>query len=362
MRHLFIVMLGVLTTVFCLSVAADDAAAAARYDSGHKLYLNGSYREAAKVFSDSYLLADSPAIKANSLIAQIGAFRMCGLIYEEFNAIEKLLDKYIEFADYKTLTERQFEIGDAFHNGKREPAFWALRWVPWLIGPDYTEDVYTKALKRSPFSPRAPQALLRLAHWYEMEGKTDKSLETLRKLLKDHPESKEYNFGLLALGDGLLAIAKAGGDGDGLMVTEAVKVLQLFVERCPDAPEAEFAKRRIAQARDIQSDRLYQMADYYREHGRTEVATRYLAQLVQKYPDSRKAEQAEKELSAMDKSYLPGDFAPAPTARLMPVNSYNIPESAEKELISPVKPGNHYLISVPDLKDGIITQNPAGAL
>ena len=362
MRHLFIVMLGVLTTVFCLSVAADDAAAAARYDSGHKLYLNGSYREAAKVFSDSYLLADSPAIKANSLIAQIGAFRMCGLIYEEFNAIEKLLDKYIEFADYKTLTERQFEIGDAFHNGKREPAFWALRWVPWLTGPDYTEDVYTKALKRSPFSPHAPQALLRLAHWYEMEGKTDKSLETLRKLLKDHPESKEYNFGLLALGDGLLAIAKAGGDGDGLMVTEAVKVLQLFVERCPDVPEAEFAKRRIAQARDIQSDRLYQMADYYREHGRTEVATRYLAQLVQKYPDSRKAEQAEKELSAMDKSYLPGDFAPAPAARLMPVNSYNIPESAEKELISPVKPGNHYLISVPDLKDGIITQNPAGAL
>ena len=97
-----------------------------------------------------------------------------------------------------------------------------------------------------------------------MEGKSDKSLETLRKLLKDHPESKEYNFGLLALGNGLLEVARCGGDGDGLLVTEAVKVLQLFVDRCPQAPEAEFARRKIAQARDIQSDRLYQMADYYR--------------------------------------------------------------------------------------------------
>ena len=362
MRHLFNIMFGVLTTLCWLSAAADDAAAVARYDSGHKLYVNGDYREAAKAFVDSHLLADSPEIRANSLIAQIGAYRMCGLIYEEFTAIEKLLDKYIEFADYQALSERQFEIGDAFHSGKREPAFWALRWVPWLLGPDYTEEVYTKALKRSPFSPRAPQALLRLAHWYEMEGKSDKSLETLRKLLKDHPESKEYDFALLALGNGLLEIARCGGDGDGLMVAEAVKVLQLFVDRCPQAPEAEFAKRKIARARDIQSERLYQMADYYRGKGHTEVATRYLAQLVQKYPDSSMAESAEKELADMDKSYLPGDFAPAPAARLMPVNAYEIPESAEKELISPLKPGSHYLISVPDLKSSSITSNPTGAL
>ena len=362
MRHLFNVILGVLTAVFCLAAVADDAAATARYDSGHKLYVNGDYREAAKAFVDSYILADSSVIRANSLIAQIAAYRMCGLIYEEFKAIEQLLEKYIEFADYKALSERQFDIGDAFHRGEREPAFWAFRGVPWLLGPDYTEEVYTKALKRSPFSSRAPRALLRLAHWYESEGKTDKSLETLRQLLKDHPGSKEYDFGLLALGNGLLEIARCGGDGDGMMVSEALKMFQLFIERCPQAPEAEFAKRKIAQARDIQSERLYQMADYYRSSGRSEVAVRYLSKLVQKYPDSRKAESAEKELSKLDKTYLPGDFAPAPAARLMPVNSYAIPAGAEKELISPVKPGSQYLISVPDLKSSSITPNPAGEL
>ena len=50
MRHLFNIIFVVLTTVYCLSAAADDADAAARYDNGHKLYVDGDYREAAKAF------------------------------------------------------------------------------------------------------------------------------------------------------------------------------------------------------------------------------------------------------------------------------------------------------------------------
>ena len=363
MRHVFNAML--LLTVFgCIfSAAADDAAASAQYDRGHKFYISGEYREASRCFADSYILADSPTIRANSLLAQIGAYRMCGLLYEEFTAIELLLNKYVEFAD-PALIERQFDIGDAFHRGQRDPAFWALRWVPWLLGPDHTEEIYTKALKRSPFSPRAPKALLRLAHWYEMEGKTAQSLDTLRRLIKDHPAAKEYNFALLALGNGLLEIARRGGDGDGLLVAESLKMFHEYLRRSPNSPEAEFAKRMIAQAEDIQASRIYQMADYYRTTGRSEVAARYLSQLVQRFPNSEPAEKAEKELSALDKTYLPGDFAAAPKPRLMPINAYDFPAAAEKELISPLKPGNHYLISVPDLSNSLPDKNkkPAGEL
>ena len=116
---------------FCvmLPLAATDAEAEAKYDAGRKLYLKNDYREAAKCFSDSYILAESSAIRANSLLAQIGAYRMCGLYYEEFKAIELLLDKYAEFGNYQELVDREFEIGEAFHRGRRDPAFWALRWA-----------------------------------------------------------------------------------------------------------------------------------------------------------------------------------------------------------------------------------------
>ena len=348
---------------FCmmLPLAASDAEAETKYNAGRKLYLKNDYREAAKYFADSYILAESSAIRANSLLAQIGAYRMCGLYYDEFNAIETLLEKYAEFAD-PALMERQFEIGDAFHKGRRDPAFWSLRWVPWLVGPDHTEEIYTKALKRSPYSSRAPQALIRLAHWYELEGQTAKSLDILRRMLKEHPEAKEYNFALLALGNGLLEIARCGGDGDGLMVAEAVKIFNEFLKRSPDAPEAGFARRKIAQAEDIQAYQLYQMADYYRRAKRNEVAARYLSKVIRKYPGSQSAEQAEKELVAMDKTYLPGDFAPPAKPRLMPIQAFEIPESAERELLTPAKPGNHYLISVPDLSNSLSTPKTAGDL
>lgn len=328
----------------------NDTEASSKFDEGYKLYNEREFRSAAKCFSDSFLLADSPVIRANSLKAQIGAYRMCGLYYDEFQAIETLLEKYSEFADYKAMVEREFEIGDEFHRGRRDPAFWSLRWIPWLTGPDHTEEIYTKALKRSPFSAKAPAALLNLAHWYEMEGKTAKSLEALRTLLKNHPKSKECKYGLLALGNGLLEVARKGGDGDGQITEESLSCFNEYNRLHPNTPELNFAKRKIAEARDVQAQKLFDMAEYYRKSGRSEVAARYLAKLLQNFPDSRTAEKAEKILSELDKTYLPGDFPKRPADRLMPVNAYLIPSGAENELISPFDKGNHYLLPVPDLK------------
>lgn len=327
-----------------------DGEASARFDAGYKLYNAREYREAAKCFADSYILASSPVIRANSLKAQIGAYRMCGLYYEEFKAIELLLEKYMEYADYKSMVEREFEIGDEFHRGRREPAFWSLRWVPWLTGPDYTEEIYTKALRRSPFSAKAPGALLRLAHWYEMEGKTKESLDILRRLMKDHPASPECKYGLLALGNGLLELARHGGDGDGQIIVESVNCFTEYSKLYPDTPELNFARRKIAEARDIQAERIYEMAEYYRKNGRSEVAGRYLARLVQNFPDSRSAASAEKYLTELDKSYVPGDFPKAADSRFIPIHSYGIPAEAENDLISPLAPGSHYLIPLPDIK------------
>jgi len=169
------------------SVFATDKEASELYAEGRKLYLAGEYYDAAKKFDDSFLMAKSRNIRANSLLAKIAAYRMCELPYREFQAIEQLLDKYVEFGNYKELVGRQFEIGQMFTNGVREPSFWALRAIPWLKDVDRTEEVLSKALKRSPYAPGAPGALLQLAYWYEMEGRTQESLETLRTLLKNHP-------------------------------------------------------------------------------------------------------------------------------------------------------------------------------
>ena len=332
------------------SVFATDKEASELYAEGRKLYLAGEYYDAAKKFDDSFLMAKSRNIRANSLLAKIAAYRMCELPYREFQAIEQLLDKYVEFGNYKELVGRQFEIGQMFTNGVREPAFWALRAIPWLKDVDRTEEVLSKALKRSPYAPGAPGALLQLAYWYEMEGRTQESLETLRTLLKNHPQAKECKFALLALGNGLFELAKRGGDGDGNYIAEALLCFREFERRYPGATELDFAKRKIAASRDIQAENLVEMANYYRKNGRSEVASRYLARVMQNYPDSESAPGAEKELLKLDPTYLPGSFPARSDQRLPALKIHKLPEQAEGELLSPLKNKNHFLLPVPDLK------------
>ena len=332
-------------------LCAAEIDAADLYRQGRELYLAEEYYDAADKFEKCYMFAANATVRGNALLAQIGAYRMCKLYYREFEAIEKLLERHMEFADYKTLVDREYEIAGLYHDGHRDPAFWALRFIPWLTDEDRTEAVLTKALKRAPFAPQAPQARLKLAYYYEMNGMTEKSLTVLRELLKNHPEAPECRFAMLALANGLFELARHGGDGDGRRISESLEIFNKFLKKYPKAPETDFVNRKVAASRDIQAKHLAEMAEFYRKRGRSETARTYLSRLMQQFPDSQQAPEAEKELVELDRTYLPGEFPARSTPRLPDVRTYAIPEGAERELISPYKESNDFLLPVPDLSD-----------
>ena len=339
-----------------LAVFADGEAEQA-YSAGRKLYLDGQYYDAAEKFQESFFLAKTPVVRANSLLAQIGAYRMCELYYREFLAIEKLLERYPEYADCNALIRREFEIGELFRTGTREPSFWSLRWIPWLKDADRTVEVYSAALKRAPFAPEASRAHMNLALYYEFDGRTAQSLVELRKILQNHPKSPESKYARLALANGLFELSKRG-DGDSRLVNEAVAEFREFCRLYPDASpdEQAFAKNKIAQARDIQAVRLCEIAEYYRKNGRSEASERYLARVMSKFPDSASAPEAEKKLTELSENYLPGNFPARPEPRMPELRSYSIPQEAELVLISPQDERNHYLLPVPDLKGELIQE------
>lgn len=349
-----------LTALLCSGVAlfAADSKAEQAYSEGRKLYLDGEYYDAAAKFQESFFMADTPVIRANSLLAQIGAYRMCELYYREFLAIEKLLERYPEYADCNALIRREFEIAEMFRTGTREPAFWALRWIPWLKDADRTVEVFQAVLKRAPFAPEAARAHMNLALYYEFDGRTAQSLAELRKILKNHPKSPESKYARLALANGLFELSKRG-DGDSRLVNEAIAEFREFCRLYPDASPEElaFAQNTIAKARDIQAVRLCEIAEYYRKNGRSEASERYLAQVMSKFPDSASAPEAEKKLSELSENYLPGNFPARPEPRMPELRSYSIPQEAELVLISPQDERNHYLLPVPDLKGELLQES-----
>ena len=350
-NHLTLRILSVLWLLFAAATAlfGDDAEASSLYEEGRKLYLDGAYYKSGKIFAEAEERASSNAVKANSLLAQIGAWRMCELYYREFKAIEKILTLYPEYADFASLVNREYELGDEYSRGKRDPAFWALRFIPWLVEEDHSEEILKRALERAPFSPFGPRAHLRLAYIYDQEGKVQDSIAQLREIVRDYPNSEQHKYAMLALAEGLLELSRRG-DGDGTYIREAAEVLARFKERYPEAEEEDWVRRKLLESKDIQAQRIYDMAEFYRKSGRKEAAERYLAKVVSEYPESLPAAKSEEELVELDKSFLPGDFLPDPESRLPKIKVYSLPQEAERVLIAPGGGGHHNLLTIYDLK------------
>ena len=360
MRGSKLLMLVGIVGLAASALLADDAEASRLYEKGRKLYLDGSHYDAGGVFAEAEKRADSNAIKANSLLAQVGAWRMCELYYREFKAIEKLLTLYPEYAEFSQMVDREFELGELFAQGKREPAFWALRFIPWLVDEDHAEEILKRALDRAPFAKFSAKAHLRLAYIYDRSGKVKESIDQLRELVRDYPSSEQHKFAMLALAEGLLELARRG-DGDGSYIREAADVLARFNDRYPDADENRWAKLKLLEAKDVQAKRLYDMAVFYRRSGRREAAERYLARIISELPDSKYAAESEAMLVEIDTSYVPGDFLPDAESRLPKFEAYSLPTEARHILISPGVGDHHFLIPVYDLKRDATTEAPAPA-
>lgn len=331
-------------------LCADDAGAVKAYEKGLAQVKAKDYYDALKSFKDSELLAKSNTIRANSIRAQIGAAKLAGLPWQEFELIETLIARFPEFADVPAAVKRQYELGDLYFRGKREPAFYAMRKIPWLTGPDKTVEIYTRALKRFPFAAEAPSARLRLAFIYDQQGEVMKSIEQLRIVVRDFPNSKSYKLALLALSCGSYELALRG-DGDGRYAAECAEISEKFLKRFPGDAAEPMVKRNLQRVRDAQARRLHEMADFYRRQGRSEAAARYLAQVVREFPDSAVAPESENVLAVLDRKFTPGDFPKKEAAPLLQYKVAELPAESERVLFFPGEKGNHNLLPYPDLKE-----------
>ena len=336
-------------TVAAQKIAAQDRQATKVYQKGFNLYQNKEYYESIPYFKEAEFLAASAVVKANCVRAQIGAWRMCNSLYNEFLAIEKMLTHYAEYANFTELLNREYEIGILFAKGHRDPQYWALRFIPWLKGANRSSEIFSKALKRAPFAPDAAAARLHLAYLYDQEDQITKSISQLRIIIKDYPNTKEYRYALLALAESLFELAK-GGDGDGSLAKEAYDALLKFQALYPKAPENHWVKQMIVYYKDNQAKRLMDMAKFYERNGKKDVAARYLAQILNEYPNSLSSNDAEKKLSTLDKTYLVTSFNDKNKERRTPdYRVYEIPKEAKDVLIYPGD-NNNYLLPVYDLK------------
>jgi outer membrane assembly lipoprotein YfiO len=344
-----------LSAVFSVA-QANDAEANAAYKEGLEKYAAGDCFPAAKKFLDAELLADSSSLKADALKEVVNSYRQAKMYYREFECIERLLNYYPSFIDFSKMVEREYEIGDEYYRGYRDPEFWALRWVPWLTGPDRAVEIYEKALKHAPFANTAPRAKLRAAVLLIETNKVDKAMEFLREIIRRHPETPECKYAYLELGNALFQLSQKG-DGDGKYNREALEVFNAFLTKYPKDPECDFVRKCLLKSKDINAQRLLGMAKFYQRIGRSEPAERYLNDVLKQYPDSIAADKSEEMLTKIDKTYVPEGFRPEVENRTQSFKQIPIPPEASPVMVVPENSDGKWLLPIKDLGLGKKDEN-----
>jgi len=328
-----------------LWLAAQDDEARNLLKRADEAYQKGDYGEAADQYAAAEIAADDTVIKANAARDVIRAHAAAGMLYKEFEKIEYTLDRYSSYVNVSELISREYQLGALYFAGKRSPAFWSLRWIPWLTDRDKTIEIYKAALKRAPFAPESQIARLHLANKLICDGKPQEALPYLRESVKhDSPEKYVY----LQLGEQLYLLAQQG-DGNGQFNQEACEVLREFQRRFPNAEENDLVDKWLLRLKDVQGKRLLDIAKFYHKSGRDLAAERYLNEVIRKYPDSLSAEKSTQLLVEIDKSYVPENFAPEIQPRIQSYSAYPLPVEMPEILLLPQESNGKYLLPVYDL-------------
>lgn len=338
----------VFTVIAVVPLSGSDSESSAAYKEGLELYSKASYYSAARKFIDAELYADTPAMKADAIKEAARSYRAEKMYFKEFECIEKLINGFPAQIDFSKMVEREYEIGDEYYAGYRDPEFWAFRWVPWLRGPDRSIEIYEKALKHAPYAHFAPMSKLRVAVLLIDNRKIDKALEYLREIIKQHPDSPACKYAYLELGNALFQLSQKG-DGDGKYNREAVTVLNTFLTKYPNAPECDWIRKCLLKTKDINAQRLYGIASFYHRIGRNEPAERYLSDVMKQYPDSLAADRSEELLTKIDKTYVPEGFRPEIESREQKYREIPLPPEASDTITVPENSNGKWLLPIKDL-------------
>ena len=340
-----------LASVLLLSVGllrADDPEAAAFMEKGLRCEAGGKHTDAAEAFRSAEIVAETPDLKLRAARRVAESYRKAGFLGQEFEALERLLTQYPTKVDVPVLVAREFEIGDAFYHGYRDPAFWSLRFIPWLTDKDRTAEVYEAALKRAPYAAPGGEARLRLAVRCMKNNDNDKAIKLLRDVIRVYPETEAARFAMLELGNLLFELSRAG-DGDGRYYEEAIQVFHEFREKHPDLSENEWVAQCITKAEDVYAERLYGIAKFYHREGRNQPAEIYLLDVLRRFPHSLAAAKSEALLTELDKTYFPEQVEETPADRYPEYQTFPIPEEDHRLILAPENSNHRFLLPIYDL-------------
>lgn len=197
-----------------------------------------------------------------------------GELLESFDAYDNLLQKYPASSNYAEAIKCQERIAHQVADGHITSSFIGIKS---RIDVAKTSNMLSKVRDNAPQAPSADRAQFAIGNLQQTRGDKQGSARAIaayEQLVRDYPDSKfgpeaQYRVGVI-----LLNQAKDGNQ-DTANLDRAEKAFQEVIDRYPSSGRAKEAKTQIAQLHAGDTQRSYDVAEFYRKKGQNASALFY---------------------------------------------------------------------------------------
>ena len=225
-----------------------------------------------------------------------------------FYHLDELMDTYGESRLFYPALEKQYQIADAYLRGYKNRLFG----MPILGAEEDGVEMLFRIQERSPGSPLAERALLRTADYYYDKAIYDLAADAYGFYARRYPRSPLTERVLLRRAYASLAQFR-GLNYDATPLVDAKAQLEAYRGVHPESAERENVAAVIERINATLAAKLYDTAAFYIRTHEPRAAAYTYRYLISRYPDSREASQAHRQLDKLPQ-WSRNDPPPSPEA------------------------------------------------
>jgi outer membrane assembly lipoprotein YfiO len=232
-----------------------------------------------------------------------------------FYNFDELLDQAPDSRYFYPALQRQYDIADAYLRGYKN-RFLGLP----ILGAEVeaTEMLY-RVQQRSPGSPLAEKALLRVADYYYSNGDFDMAADAYAAYIRGYPRSP--HIARVRLRQAFSSLAQFRGTKfDATPIIDARQQLQDLAAAYPQIAEEENIPAIVVRIDKALARKLLETGDFYRRTSKPSAAVYYYRYLIGSYPDSREAQTAQRRISQMPQRAQDQPYPPMFRPTTQPAN------------------------------------------
>ncbi len=261
-----------------------------------QLQERGKHKKALRVYEKIGKKSVNLKNKGKAVVRQAECLSQMDKPWQAYRRYREAIDRYTNHVAFNDIIAAEYEIAESYFNGRRD------RVMGFSISTAHKAmDIYDHVALVGPYTDLAPKSIYRVGLLQIQNKNYSQAIDKFNRLLTKYPDSDAAGNARIELARALLKEADSA-DGDGRLVRQANHELSRFIKRYPSHERLDEVKGLLAQAREIEAQRLLYLGQFYQResHHNSDASKGYLLDVVLLYPETNSARVAEQMLKNID--------------------------------------------------------------